>query len=65
MGTVGIRKVLQRCVTCSDDGENPEGHSRQNSEERKTWSEKKATLKGHWKAPALGEHSCLGCGKGG
>lgn len=65
VGTVGIRKVLQRYVTCSDDGENPEGHSRQNSEERKTWSEKKATLKGHWKAPALGEHSCLGCGKGG
>lgn len=64
-GDGGSQEGSAESVTLSDGGENPGGHSRQNSEERKTWSEKKATLKGHWKAPPLGEHSCSGCGKGG
>lgn len=52
---------------CPDqmDGEDPGGHSRQNSEARKTWSEKKATLKSHWKVLALVEPSYLGYRKGG
>lgn len=62
-GDGGNQEGSVESVTLSDGGENPGGHSRQNSEDRKTWPEKKATLKGHWKAPALGEHSCWGVEK--